>query len=352
MKNLTKANRLRDGDKKMVLAKLDRLNKDLNKVEIYIGKKNNLTKIQNELNNDLAHLSNYSKPFTGLNYMDSLTTIPFSTLKTLAAQYLFSGLIFIIMLGFYRSRAGKLHNSLFAHGDQATALLNKKGLFIDINDSFKAILPFNKFSLLRNLNWSSFEKLARVDFKNPIKDVKSPLVTSASFTIDEETHKFMARLTPNKKLKGYVLTLTPALEVETYNELSAIPDFSPPEIKEEVHLSHILEDVVAEHSILFQSKQVELHLKVKGDNHVLTGNIDKTHLAFSTFIRDMVLALAPKSKTKSFTLTLEETLDGITLHASMDDVKLATPILKSNFKFEEEGKTKKRNLNQGIEVLK
>jgi hypothetical protein len=36
----------------------------------------------------------------------------------------------------------------------------------------------------------------------------------------------------------------------------------------------------------------------------------------------------------------------------MEDIKLATPILKSNFKFVEEGRTKKRNLNQGIDILR
>lgn len=352
MKSLTRQSQLRPEDKKLVLARISSLNSDLNSVEDYVGKKESLNKIKGELNNDLASLSTFSKPFVGLSYLDTITTLPFATTKLLLTQYLISGFIFFMMMSLYRSRNEKKLSALFDDGDQPLAVLNKRGQFKEINNAFKNILPYTKFSLINNMNWQSFEKLASIDFKTPLSEVRGPLVTSGSLTIDEVAENFLIRLTPNKKLKGFVLNLVPENEIQTYQEISDIPVFSPPETKEEVHISYILEDVVTELSNLFQSKQVELSLNLKGDNHVLTGNIEKTHQAFSTFIRDMVLALAPKSKTKNFSLTLEQTLDGITLRADMEDVKLATPILKSNFKFEEEGKTKKRNLNQGIEVLK
>lgn len=352
MKSLTRSSRLKTQDQTVVLSKIDVLNKDLNRVEIYIGEKAALNKIKNEMTPDLSSLANYSKSPAGLTYIDQITDLPFRTIQLLIAQYLVSGIFFFVIMGLYRSKRDFKFHALFEKGDQPYALLNKNGDFLEVNNSLKEVLPFKKFNLIRNLNWSSFEKLASIDLKTPISKIKNTHITSGKFVIGDVSQDFLVRLSPNKKFGGFALNLIPAKEIEMFQDLNALPVFTPPEAKEDVHLSYILEDVIAELSILFQSKQVELNLVLSSKNHVITGNIDKTHIALKTFIRDLVLSLAPKSRTKTFTLTLEDTLDGITLRADMDDVKLASPILKSNFKFEEAGKMKKRNLNQGIEVLK
>lgn len=352
MKNLTMNSKLRPDDKKIVMAKISSINKDLNRAEGYVGKKHNLNKIKGELNNELATLSSFVRPSAGISYLDSVTQLPFKTIELIVAQYLISGFIFFMLMGLYRPREEVLYNAIYGETDQPMALLDKKGRFRSINKALKEVLPFTKFNMINKMNWDSFEKLARIDFKTPIKEVVLPLTTSGTFTINEEPHEFMVRLSPNKKLKGYILTLTPNHEIQTYQEIHDVPAFTPPKVEEDVFLSHILEDVVTDMSNLFQSKKVNLQLDIKGERHVLTGDMNKTYRAFSEFIRDMVLALSPKSKSKNFKLTLEQTLDGVVLTARMDDVKLASPILKSNFKVDANGKTVKRNLNQGIEGLK
>jgi len=352
MKNLTRSSRLRSEDKELVYSKINAINTKLNKVEDYVGKKNSLNKIKGELANDLAKLANFSKPQSGFTTIDELTKLPPSTLKNLLVQYLAAGLLFFIMMNLYRPKKEVLFSASFDENETAMALLNKKGQFKTINNSFKEILPFNQFNFINNLDWGSFEKIASIDFKTPIKEVKSTLVTSARFTIGEEVKYFLVKLTPSRKIRGYILTLLPENEIQTFQELRDIPVFEPPESKERIHISHILEDVIADLSPLFQSKQVELNLNIKDDDLFLTGNIESTYGAFSSFLRDLVLALAPKSKSKTFDLTLEKNIDGIVLRANIRDIKLASTILKSSFKVEENGKLKKRNLNQGIEVLK
>lgn len=352
IKELTLASKLSSENKKIVLSKVNQINSDLNKVEDYIGKKNSLRKIKNELSNDLSTLAQFEKEPGAFVLLDGLTNLPYSTLKLLAAQYLISGFFFFGLIGLYRSKGELSFEGLFQDSPIPTAFLNKKGQFTSINDSFKNILPYTNFNLLRNLTWDSFQKLARIDFKTPVDKVEGSIVSSATLNIDEVETSFMVRLTPNKKLGGYCLNLFSGDEIQVYQELSSVPDFLPAVVKEDVNLSHLLEDVVAELSILFQSKQIELSLNIKGDRHRLFGDIEKTKLALKEFVRDLVFALAPKSKTKRFILSLEETLDGIVLNADMEDIKLATPVLKSNFKFEEEGRTKKRNLNQGIDILR
>ncbi|MFT6069047.1 MAG: PAS domain-containing protein [Bacteriovoracaceae bacterium] len=352
IKELTMNSRLSNTDKKIVVAKVNKINADLNKVEDYIGKKLSLKKINNELNNDLSSLAQFEKEPGAFILLDGLTNLPFSTIKVLAAQYLISGFLFFGLLGLYRSKGELSFEGLFEDSPIPTAFLNKKGQFIALNDSFKDILPYTNFSHLKKLTWDSFQKLARIEFKTPVDKIEGALVSSATLDDGENRHDFMVRLTPNKKLGGFCLSLYADNEIQVYQELSAVPDFLPPTLKEDVNVSHLLEDVIAELSNLFQSKQIELSLNIKGDKHKLYGDIEKTKMALKDFIRDLVFALAPKSKTKRFILSLEETLDGIVLNADMDDIKLATPVLKSNFKFEEEGKTKKRNLNQGIDILR
>lgn len=351
MKNLIRSSRINTLDKKIVFAKIDSLNKNLNRAEIYAGERQSLNKIKSELNNDLGQLSNFSRSVSGLNYIDQLTKISASTAELLVAQYIVSGFILFIMLSLFQTnnvtQKTKLEDSALP-----VAHLNKKGQFLQVNDSLKGLLPFKKFNLIKNLNWGSFEKLASVDLKTPIEEIKAPLITSGSFTQNDIKNNFLIRIAPNQTTGGYTLNLVDSVEIENFQEINDLPAFNPPEVNEDLHLSYILEDVVAELSNLFQSKQVELNLKLKGEKHVLTGNVEKTHLALKTFIRDMVLALSPRSRTKQFNLTLENTIDGLSLRADMNDVKLATPILKSNFKFEEAGKIKKRSLNQGIDVLK
>ncbi|MBK25232.1 MAG: hypothetical protein CME70_14655 [Halobacteriovorax sp.] len=352
MKNLTRNSRLRREDQNLVFSKINAINSKLNKVEDYVGRKNSLNKIKGELANDLAKLANFSKPKSGFTTIDELTKLPPSTLKNLLVQYLVAGLIFFVMMNLYRSKKEVLFSATFDESETAMALLNKKGQFKYINNTFKEILPFNQYNFLNNLNWENFEKLSSIDFKTPIKQIKSPLITSAKFKIDDELKYFLVKLTPSHALKGYSLTLLPETEIQTFQELRDIPEFQPPESKERIHISHILEDVIADLSPLFQSKQVELSLNIKEDDLFLTGNIQSTYNAFSGFLRDLILALAPKSKSKTFDLTLDRNLDGIVLSANIMDIKLASTILKSSFKVEENGKLKKRSLNQGIEFLK
>lgn len=352
MKNLTRNSRLRDEDKNLVYSKLTSINKNLNKVEDYVGKKNSLNKIKGELANDLASLANYSKPQTSFTTIDSLTELPISILKYLVVQYLGAGIIFFLLMNLYRSKKEVLFQSCFDENETAMALLNKKGQFKFLNDSFKEVLPFKKYSFSSNLSWQSFEKLGSIEFKTPIKEIKSSLVTAAKFNINDEVKNFFVKISPNSRHKGFVLTLIPEEQFQTYQELRDIPAFEPPEAKEQIHLSYVLEDVITDLSPLFQSKQVELNLNIKEDDLYLTGNIETTYNAFSSFLRDLVLALAPKSKSKTFDLTLERSLDGIVLQANIIDIKLASTVLKSNFKVEENGKLTKRSLNQGIEVLK
>ena len=297
----------------------------------------------------MAQFEKKSGPFV---LFDGLTNLPYSTLKLLAAQYLVSGFFFFGLLGLYRSRGELNFEGLYEDSPIPTAFLNKKGQFTSINNSFKNILPYTNFKLLRNLTWDSFQKLARIEFKTPVNKIEGSLISSATLNIQDTKTSFMVRLTPNKKLGGYCLNLFSDNEIQVYQELSCVPDFLPPVLQEDINLSFLLEDVVSELSILFQSKQIELNLNIKGDRHKLYGDVEKTKLALKEFVRDLVFALAPKSKTKRFNLILEQTLDGIVLNADMEDIKLATPILKSNFKFVEEGRTKKRNLNQGIDILR
>ncbi len=352
IKELTLNSRLSNSDKEIVVGKVNKINSDLNKVESYIGKKLSLNKINNELNNDLSNLAQFEREPGAFVLLDGLTNLSYGTLKLLATQYLISGFLFAGLIGMYRSRGELSFEGLFEDSPIPTAFLNKKGQFIALNDSFKEILPYTNFSLLKKLSWDSFQKLARVEFKTPLNKIEGSFVTSATLSDGEVNNEFMVRLTPNKKLGGFCLSLYADDEIQVYQELSAVPDFLPPTLKEDVNVSHLLEDVIADLSNLFQSKQIELSLNIKGDNHKLYGDIEKTKMALKDFVRDLVFALAPKSKTKRFILSLEETLDGIVLNADMDDIKLATPVLKSNFKFEEEGKTKKRNLNQGIDILR
>lgn len=352
IKELTQRSKLADSNKEIMLSKLDQINSDLNKVEDYLGKKQSLGKIKNELTNDLSNLAQFEKEPGAFVILDGLTNLPYATLKELATQYLISGFFFFGLLGLYRSKNEKSFEGLYEDSSIPTAFLNKKGQFISLNNSFKEILPYTNFNLLRNLTWDSFQKLAQIEFKTPVNKIAGTIISSATLNNGEDESSFMVRMTPNKKLGGFSLSLFNDNEIQIYHELSSIPDFLPPTLKEEINVSHLLEDVVAELSILFQSKQIELSLNLRSENHTLQGDLVKTKLALKDFVRDLVFALAPKSKTKRFNLSIEDTLDGIVLNADMEDIKLANPVLKSNFKFEEEGKTKKRNLNQGIEILR